>query len=466
MADVLKATLYWHNSQTHDVGDVNGCVPTFTDMTNAQSYDASDTTYSQLATSDDAGNVLNADSWAWNEAHVDTASVSGTITFIRVKIRARQAVTAGTGPISKEWSPYINGTRRGNLTGLSTSYTWMTEDFATDPADGVAWTNAKINAQKFGYEIRLISSDGAYSTAANIRVSEVALEVWGPGADTVNVPTADVTASLGTAVLLAGALTLGCDSGGVATIPTDPTVTGGAVSHALPAAETLSWTDDDAWFTEAAWNPSQTVSKATFIDNGSNATVVRSNTAPFYDKSDATRDLLSSPGTWPNSGTLTFNFGGTQGSASIDGVGAISGVKVYARVRARKDTNATLNNFRFTVGANTVALEAQPTVSGMPPAAAAYETVESVLMTTNPLGVAWEWGTGVNGIFVQMATGWTFRADYSIGGAYAGEFAQVEVSEAWLEVYGLNGSEPELVELKARTANVIVTQAVDPLVEE
>lgn len=466
MADVLKATLYWHNSQTHDVGDENGCVPTFTSMTNAQSSDASDTTYSQLATADDTGNVINAYSWAYNQAHVDNASVSGTITFVRVKIRARRATTAGTGPVFCEWMPLINGLTQGISTGLSTSYTWMTEDFATDPADNQPWTNAKINAQTFGYYIQIASSDPAYSTAANIRVSEVALEVWGPGADTVNVPTADVVASLGAATLLAGALTLGCDGGPVASLPTDPTLTGGAVTQTLPAADSVSWTGDEAWFTVADWNPSQTVTRATFIDNGSNPTVVRSNTAPFYDRTDATASLQASPGTWPNSGTLTFNFGGTQGSASIDGVGDITGVKVFARVRPRKDTNATLNNFRFTVGANTVALEAQPTVYGMPPATAAYQTVESVMMTTNPLGAAWTWGTGVNGIFVQMATGWTFRADYAVAGAYAGEFAQVEVSEAWLEVYGLNGSEPELVELKARTANVVVTQAVDPIVEE
>jgi hypothetical protein len=161
---------------------------------------------------------------------------------------------------------------------------------------------------------------------------------------------------------------------------------------------------------------------------------------------------------------LTFDFHGTEGETSLDGVGVIAGVKVYARLRARKDANAVLNNFRLQFSGINYPVVAQPTVYPMLPAAGYYETIATALIPLTSNGVPFEWGQGANSIFTQATMGFRLLADYSVGGAFAGEFAQVECADGWLEVYGFNGSEPEVVSLKQKVGNLRRVQTMESVV--
>lgn len=457
MPDVLKETLYWASAQAHDQGDVNGCVPTFTTMSLAQSHDASDTTYAQLATSDDAGNVINADSWAWNEAHVDTSSATGAISYVRVKIKARRATTAGTGPVTYEWSPYINGTRRGNLIGLSTSFTWMTEDFAVDPADGLAWTPAKINAQKFGYEIRIVSSDGAYGTAGNIRVSEVELEVYGPGVQTSTPGAALVASASGSPSAILGPVSSAPDATSVASASSGPTSVVGGVTSAPASVAVQSVTAYGADVSSQTVRVATVVTpQASMLNTSGGPITVRSFKASLSDQTTATRDIHTSTG----SGTqLQPLYGaGSQGlqGLAIRGSGTIVGIKLFAIVRVSKQASGTISNVRFGTSMGTKSLVTPATIRDYDAGLTddMWETVQTAIITTGSTGQPFVWGNGANSVWAQLF-GWTFN--YTYGGTGT---KQLEVAEAWVEIHGAIGTAPTEIGVRGRITNFIVSSSI------
>lgn len=467
MADVLKQTLYWSGNPAFTLVDnsAGACPPTEARaITAAESHDANDATYESVIASGD-GVEFDPDYEAHVSRAIDTASVTGTISFIRMRARARFIGNGDTSNVGS-WQPRINGTDRGSSAGLTGSFADYSQDFTTDPADSNPWTNAKLNAQTFGLHLRAAIVDTDHINSADIRLSEFSVEVWGPDVQTMTPAGATVALAVSAGALVAGLVAVSCDPAPVNTTPTAPTLVPGPVALALDSAGVDSLGLDEAWVLGIR-DPLTPVDVDAFVDAGPTPVrIVRSDTAPFDDGNDATKTLLSSPGTWPNSGTMLFDFHGTQGETSLDGTGPIAGVKLYVRVRARKDPNAVLNNFRPSFSGLTKAFVAQPTVYPMAPASAFYETLATDLIPLTSNGVPFEWGQGTNSIFTQAVLGWVLSVDYSVGGAFTGEFAQVECSDAWLEVYAPQGSEPEIIELKHKVGNMRRVQAFPQVVGE
>lgn len=449
MADVLKQSLFWSGNPAFTVTDVGGTGGGETrTITAAESHDAVDSTYYGLSVGGD-GLGSNGDLTATVSRAIQTAAAAGVISFLRIGVRAR---VTGNGGESATFQPRINGTDRGTLTGLSSTFTLYTQDFTTDPADALAWTNAKVNAQTFGLALEDFYNDAFTPGGANLRVAEYSIELWGPNA-VIEAPASTVlTAVVGAAVGVVGLVVAVCTSvEATAVVGAAANVLGGLVE--APNSVGMEMTAAGV-FADQGYDPTTLVAKPAIVDGGSAPVVsIRSNTSPYYDQSTATKVLSSSPGTWPNSGTLTFNLGGIA-NTSVDGTGAITGVKCFAMIRPRKNTNAVLNNFRFVVQTDNGVLSPQPTVGAMLPAVVDYVTVESPLFTTIG-GSAITWAT-IMGLWAN----WALKADYSVGGAFAGEFAQVEVAEAWVEVFGPLGVQPDYVELVHAAGDASVTDGL------
>lgn len=460
--DVLKQTLHWSSNPTFTIDDLGATGGTEQRaITAAEAHDASDTTYEGIAVQGDGGGN-SGDLLAYTDHAIQTASVSGPISFVRVVMRARVTGTNAQGTVQAR----IGGASQGSAANLTASYVGYSFDFPLDPGTSDDWTNALINGQSWGAELHAQESDADFPAAATLRMTEWEVQVWGPDVQTMSPAAAGVVVGVGAATLVANLVALSCSPAGISVSPTDPTLAPGVIALQPEAAVVDSFGDGEVW-TNGARNPLAPVDVDVYVDAGTTPIrIVRSDTAPFDDNNDATKTLTSSPASWPNSGTITFNFHGTEGSTSLDGEGPIAGVKLYTRVRARKDTNAVLSNFRLEFAGVVIPLLTQPTVYPMLPAAAFYETLASDLVPLTSNAVPFEWGQGVNSVFTQAASGWVLKADYSVGGAFSGQFAQVECSEAWLEIYGFNGSTPELVEVKHKMGNLRRVQQVEPIVEE
>lgn len=188
-------------------------------------------------------------------------------------------------------------------------------------------------------------------------------------------------------------------------------------------------------------DPSVVTPLAVMVDGGSSPLTVRSNTAPYKDQSNATRTLLSGMG--PGSGTLDFNLGGLDATTSVDGFGAISGVKCFAIIRPGKDSG-TLNNFRFTAAGADRVLSPQPTVHTLPVNSTQFAVVESPLILLGSGGLPFDFTVGAAGIYAQFLS-WRFKCDWNV--TTPGHVAQCDVTEAWIEVHGPIGSSPSVIEL-------------------
>jgi hypothetical protein len=464
MADVLKQSLFWTGNPTFSLADLGGS-GNFAEnraITAAESHDANDATYEEVAVGGD-GAGTNGDLLATAHRAITTAAASGVISFVRVRLRGR--VTGGGGAAGSA-GPNVSGTPAGS-SFLSGSFADYSFDLATDPVAGGSWTNAKVNAQTWGLVLDVLFNDAFTPGSALLRVSEFSVELWGPSADSINLPSVGAVLAPGAAVLTAGVSVLSLPSVGAVLTPGDATLSPGpgAALLALESATVESIGLDEA-FVKSKADPNALVNVATTVDGGSSPVILRSNTAPYGDASDATKTLLSSPGSWPNSGTLTFDFHGTIGSSSVDGTGPIAGLRLFARIRPRKDANAVLNNFRFDFAAIDRVLSPQPTVYAMPPAVAPFDTVVSDLITLSSNGVPFEWGTTNDSVWTQAANGWRFKVDYSVGGAFAGQFAQCEVADAWLEVYAVTGSPEEVLLLRQTIGSHVRLQSfVDTLTD-
>lgn len=177
---VLKQTLYWNADPSSNVVDISGSGDANRGraITAAESHDANDTTYERL---DATGDFVSIEGEASNEVSgaLQTASVSGPISFIRIIFRQKVSAVGG-GTASGSTQPFINGTTRGSAEAASGSFVDHQQDFSTDPADGLPWSNAKINAQTFGVKQYVLTSDFPnYATTGRNDLSEFRVEVWG-----------------------------------------------------------------------------------------------------------------------------------------------------------------------------------------------------------------------------------------------------------------------------------------------
>jgi hypothetical protein len=200
---VKKQTLYWNANPSNVVNDLGGTgsATSARSITVAESHDASSATYAALQVADDFSS-LNGSAEMFTAGALQTAAVAGDIAFIRVKASGLRTNIVNT---NAQWSPAINGVARGSLTALSTANTAYSQDLATDPADGLAWTNAKVNAQTFGVYLTAWSDSPSFNKTATARATEFEVELWGPADPETGVITAsgvDATGAAGLVVVV------------------------------------------------------------------------------------------------------------------------------------------------------------------------------------------------------------------------------------------------------------------------
>lgn len=425
MPDILKQTLYWNANPGSTVTDIqNSGASQLRAITAAESHDASDATYARLNCS---GDGLSVEGEATNdvEGALQTASVSGTISFLRFIFRHKVAKSTGSGSASGSHQPRINGVARGSAASSSGSFAESSQDFATDPADAAAWTNAKINAQTFGIQQYALTNDpGVYLTNARADLSEFRVEVWGPPLPQTSTP-ASVSATA----------TVNAATG----VPGLRTVTPASV--AMTAAVSPG---PDSFANTALRDPSAVTSLAATADGDATPTTLRSNTSSLNDENLATgtgdTDGFGVPGT--ATGTLTASGGTGFQSASIEGSGAISGVVFYGFARGRKDAHVTLSNWRLCGQAISA-----PPVGNTTPPYADFGIVSTALLTVDGGGLPWDWSTIFSKLVGPALYG--MQADYSFSGGHEfDESVTIELAELWCEVRGPIGSTPDVIELR------------------
>ena len=429
MANLLQ-TLYWSGDPTFSLDDLEGTGASESRaITAAESHDANDATYEGLAVPSDGVN----DGHAVLTAHraVGTASASGNIEFVRIVIRGR--VTGGGGESATIY-PLISGTSSGNV-GLTSTYTDYSFDQATDPSDGLAWTNAKINGKTFGVTLEGFYSAGA--GAATVRVPEFRVEVWGTVGQTSTPSSVSATAAVGVAAAIAGLAVLGPASVGCVGAVSAPTVVpGGVVATAVAVSVEAEVVVQPTKLTKVSGDPTLSAPQASYQDAGQEPATSRSFKSSLNDQSTLTKDSFAAA--WPTAGATQLQplYGagaqGLQGSTSINGSGLISGVKLFAIVRCGKSGAGALSGIRFGTGMGLKTLVTQPTIRTLPLDDTMWETVETDLITLGSFGQPFEWGNGVNSVWAQMF-GWTFNHTYALPSNPSA--TQVDVAEAWVEIH-------------------------------
>jgi len=416
MADVLKATLWWGANPTVVLSDDSAggaCGVTETRrITAAEAHDASDATYEGVQSTDD-GVSVNMNAHALADKALTTAPAGG-IKFVRVKHRSRNVLTAGPGPVTGSVHPYINGIAVGGDDIVTSSFANYQQDFTTNPLTGLPWTKSIIDSYTFGFLARISSADGTFSTTGEVRVAEFTVEVWGQ----------DVT---------------------VAAIPAV------AQSSAVDAGTGTITVKD-------VLDPTAVVVLGSRVDDTSNLVTVRSADSTLNDQSNLTK--RTNTGT-NSSGTFIRDLGGLQGSTAISGSGVISGVKIHAIVRMSKSNTATLGTFRFGTAMGLKTWTTTPTVYDFDAGLndTMWEHVETALIATGAFGNAFTWGTGVDSVWANFVSPtWDMRATWT---AALGKTAQMEVSEAWIEVQGPVGSQPILIELEHALGLPVKQQSLD-----
>lgn len=453
MADVLKATLYFN------------AVPTLTEFDNTGSGNVSHSEFASAAQSHDAndgtnfngdaggdGDALNGNASWYQDAVVTTASVSGDISFIRLKIRARREDIGGATH-SAIWQPRINGVNRGSTVALSTSYAGYSQDFATDPADSAPWTNAKLNAQTLGFRGDAFNNSPFATTV--FKCPEFEIEVWGPDVQVLAPSSAGAVLASGAMSLVASALAYYFGGAAAVLAGSTPTLLPGSVALALESANIDTLALDEAVLEEPR-NPTAFTPQAQFVDTASSPTTIRSFRTILADENAGTYATLDQT----NNGTHLEALYGTASQGivgnAINGFGPIAGIKLFALVRCARSASSSLTNIRFGTAGGVKALLTAPTIrdydAGLDDTM--WQVVETDVIETNALAHAFEWGSGVDS-FWAFLFGWTFNHTRTNVGGHT----RVDVAEAWVEVIAPVGSDVETVYLTQRIGNVRRIQA-------
>lgn len=450
----LLQTLYWSANPTFALTDNSGSGATETRaITAAESHDALDTTYEGLTAPGD-GLSLDGNADLRASRSLDTASAVGTIDFIRVIIKGR-ATKTGSGSAVGAVIPRLNGVDRGSSQTLTTSFVAYSQDFTIDPADAAAWTNAKLNAQTFGLSIHADSTDAAFLTSSLVRMSEYSVEVWGTAVQTSTPASTALSALVGAAIAVAGAVSISCTSVDIPTSVGTATPVAGLRVVTPDSVACVATVSPDVTSAVARPAPDSMVPMEAFVDGGNTPVTLRSNTAPFYDQNTGTATSVSTPASWPNSGTRDILVGGFA-PAAIAGAGAIGGVKFYAIARIRKDTNVTVSNARVRIaGSYDAPFTSMPPTAGYSPLAA-YGTVETAMITTSDGSTPWDWAT-IYAALLSTRVGMDASAPSP---AAIGQFAQLDLAEVWCEVLGPVGNPSPAVEVTQRMGNVLRMQAI------
>lgn len=400
----LKTTLYLSGTLTEALDPGPSGFGTITSsFTAAQSHDASDATFEGLQGTDNAGAEIDHDATLSVVGAHTTAAVSGAIDNVRVRLRARTTDIAGTDTFA-EVVPIIAATLRGTALAPSASFGWLEWNFATDPADGQPWTNAKLNAQAFGFRMRTYSLDGAFAGTRSVEASEFEVQVYGP--DT-----------------------------------TSQTVTG-------IGADSEGWANSAN--TEAGVEPASSAGLVELGRRDPEALVTQHPYALRYKGADANLLLLGDQDT----NTYRFATRSTVGSSTLEVLGSIAdteldpglpveSVTIHALAFVYRDPAAASANPRAVYGspAQTVTLPitTRTTMSGLSNATAYVEAV-SAPIATRPDGQPWTWADVLN--LGQIAV----RVDATV--SIPGTFVELYVNELWVEAVTQLGTVERPIEVE------------------
>jgi len=403
MADVLKTTNWWSsNPPAGTYFDVSGSGGGGENRlwTAAEVHDALDTTYEELRC---LGDGISLDGSATIQQEQFITAATGGIKFLRIKARGRVVITGPSSPTGSGSFQVLIGGALVATQSLDSSYTSYQFDLTTDPATGLAWTAAGIAAKKFGLLLAANAENVSFSAIATLRMTEFTVEVWGQ----------DILATA------------------------TPAVSQGSAAAAPEAGGALVGD-------KGTRDPAAVVPQAATLDATSALVTLRSGTGTYNDQDLSTATTKNNgPG---GSGTDLLNLGGVQGATAINGSGLISGIKLFATVRAtRNGGTGTLTNFKFGTAMGAKTLLAQPTVydnsGGL--TLAMYQTLESNLITLGAFANPFLWGNGVDSVWANLVSPtWTLNYDWT-----GGVQVRVEIAEAWVEVHGPSGAQPILIEL-------------------
>ena len=463
MADVLKATLYAASGREDNAVDLEGGANPPARfgavVTVAELKDANDSTRDRIRQSGDAINEVNGNGTFSTQWTLDSLSYSGPISFLRIRIRGSYAnIIGSTGNATAQ--PHIAGVGRGTPVAFGTGDAWDAQDFTTDPADAAAWTQAKVNAQKMGWKLGLSEGEGTYLGVKEGRVPEFEVQVWGPDAQTSTPSVVTMAASVLAASVIVGAVLSACGTVPMTSTVNPATGVAGLRTVSPETVGMVATVDIDAVHDRTPASPDTVVPLAVFVDAEPTPVVLRSNTAPFGDQNLGTSAGVSTPASWPSSGTINHEIGGFA-DTGIAGTGLIGGVRFHAFARIRKDTNVTVSDSRIRVAGtfSVPLLSAPPTgpYSEVPE----FGHVETAIVATSNGSAAWTWPT----IFAALA-GTRVGMDYVAGAPAIGEFAQLDLAEVWCEVMGPLGSPNTPILLRYRISDTLSTQTIQQTIEE
>lgn len=180
MADVLAQTLRVASDRgSHTV--VNVPEVTVFPATAPEMQDGSDGTGSRIVCLDQGGPASGEYREDWV---LDTATASEPYSFVRVVTRGKRVDNlAPTVTATVFYQPSIAGAKRGAGSALSVTPTSDTQDFATDPADGLPWTAAKVNGQRWGWWlVAFLIPPSQFDSSVEAWAVDYRLEIWVPEA--------------------------------------------------------------------------------------------------------------------------------------------------------------------------------------------------------------------------------------------------------------------------------------------
>lgn len=431
---VLLTTLYASSLSTYAFNSLTGS-GSRTPCTIAQLKDSNDATrYAFNAT----GDFVDDDIIDGYENFVlDTASLSGaTIEKITIKIRADRDADFSSGRVI----PRINNVNRGSFHAVGLTPTTYSQDFTSDPADSNPWTEAKLNAQTFGWAGGTGSMQyGGTSDPTgsdDLRISEFAVEVWGTPAPQTSTPdSTSMTATANTATQVIGARTV------------------------TPACVTMTANNaTDAVFELTGLRDPETITTLLpTVDSGSVLTVVRAKHADLKDQRlDTFQSDSSAVG--PSTETLTVGTSGID-PTTVTGTGTITHLvmRCYARLREGDGGSThrpTASNARFTWNGGSAVVTVAPP-SGPYSAVPDFLLLSTGAITTHDGVNPWAWGN-LYSVLNFVGGQWAFKVDVAI--TEVGDVAQLDVAEAWLDINAPVGSVSVPIALRQRLAPVVKRQ--------
>ena len=174
MADVLKATLRPAGGEAHSLVEI---LPECLALQGSAGdlADGSDATGSYLQAWNQGFKASGQYREEWN---VTTASVPGSIAFIRILARVRLEDYTGSGVNALgEFYHSVGGANEGPGYALGAVAT-RTLQLDRDPVDGQPWTNARINSKKFGWYVTAHFDFDMFDDVARSWCSDFAVEVY------------------------------------------------------------------------------------------------------------------------------------------------------------------------------------------------------------------------------------------------------------------------------------------------